>query len=302
MKIQRNFRKLLRARQRKLGSCLCTGLDPLLEKLPEHLRTNSPGHEASDVLIWMMGIVDSTVPFTTLFKPQRAHWEAIPGGAAALQALVKYILVNYPTIPIFLDCKRGDIDRTQKQYQIAQFEIDGVDGMNFSPYMGEECMSNLINPDYLGRAIVGLCYTSNKTARKVQDVLMADGNPYWEFIAKNILEWAESLGVIENTGLVMAAAYENPKGSGTVYSKHLSRCRELVGDKLWFLIPGVGTQGGFIEQTIQAAWTGWGSIAINNSSGIIFASSGKDYKQAAAKVAKGMHLQMKAAIETKIAA
>jgi len=85
------------------------------------------------------------------------------------------------------------------------------------------------------------------------------------------LQWAKELGIVADAGLVMASAYENPKGSGNIYSEHLVRCRQLVGDKLWFLIPGIGTQGGFVEETVRASYKGPGSIAINSSSGIIFA-------------------------------
>ena len=84
----------------------------------------------------------------------------------------------------------------------------------------------------------------------------------------------------------MAAAYENPKVSGNIYSKHLRKCRQTVGDKLWFLIPGVGTQGGFIAETINDAYVGPGSIAINSSSEINFASAGEDFAEAAAEKAR----------------
>jgi orotidine-5'-phosphate decarboxylase len=143
--------------------------------------------------------------------------------------------------------------------------------------MGKDCMSALVDKEkWPGKALVGLCYTSNPTAREMQNVTIAvDGGtrfmPYWEFIAKCTLTWAGELGVTEDAGLVMAAAYElPPKGSGGIRSEHLLRCREIVGDKLWFLIPGIGTQGGFIYQTVKFAYYGPGSITINSSSDIIF--------------------------------
>lgn len=268
--MKKGFRQMLAERQKKLGSVLCTGLDPLMEKLPERFKTSK--RVATNVANWMIWVVDQTAPYTSMYKPQRAHWESIRGGEHALRKVVKHIHKNYPDIPVFLDCKRGDIDRTQKQYRDAHFGIDKVDGMNFSPYMGKDTMEALVNKEHMGRALVGLCYTSNPKARETQDVMLASGDRYWEFMAKTILRWSEELGVTENAGLVMAAAYElPPKGSGIIYFKHLKRCRELVGNKLWFLIPGIGTQKGFVQQTIKYAFTGWGSIAINSSSGIIFA-------------------------------
>jgi len=155
-------------------------------------------------------------------------------------------------------------------------------------------MEQLVDPKFPGRGIVGLCYTSNKSARQVQDVLIVSKWRYWEFIALSTLHWAEDLGIVENAGLVMAAAYEPKKGSGEIFSQHLTRCREIVGDKLWFLVPGIGTQGGFIAETVRASFVGYGSIAINSSSDIIFASSGEDFAEAAAKKAQQLRDSIRA--------
>ena len=143
-------------------------------------------------------------------------------------------------------------------------------------------MRDFYDPLKPERAIVGLCYTSNPEAREVQDVVLADGRQYWELIAECIRHWAWEIGVCDNAGLVMAAAYEKVKGSGEVFTEHLTRCRGIVGNDLWFLIPGVGAQGGFAQATVRAAYTTPGSIAVNSSSDIIFASSEKDYADAAA--------------------
>ena len=299
MKQQVNFRETLKLRQEKTKSLVCVGLDPLPEKLPVCLTTKSPfnAHLATDIALWMMKIVDATAPYTSMYKPQKAYWEAIPGGAVALQMVISYIKLNYPDIVVFLDCKRGDIDRTQKCYKITHLDLDGAQGMNFSPYMGEDCMEFLVGEEDKTRALVNLAYTSNPKAREMQDQLMADGRPYWEFVAATTLKWAEELGVVENAGLVMAAAYEFPKKSGQVYSEHLTQVRKIVGNKLWLLIPGIGTQGGYIKETVKTAFAGWGSMAINSSSGIIFASAGEDFAAAAAEKARQMYLAVAEALE-----
>ncbi len=296
---QISFREKLRRRQCQIKSLLCVGLDPLLEKMPKFLRTPGlPGsHDATDVAMWMMMIVDATAAFTCMYKLQRAHWEAIPGGVVAMQMVITYIETKYPDIVVFTDCKRGDIGRTQEQYRIAQFDIDGTEGMNFSPYMGKDCMEFLVDPKNRLRGIVGLCYTSNSSAREVQDVELKNGQKYWEFMAKTILKWSKELAITENSGLVMAAAYEFPKGTGNVYSDHLTRVRAIVGDSLWLLIPGVGTQGGFIKETVKAAFRGFGSIAINASSSIIFAGSGEDFTQKAAEESRQLYVAMAEALE-----
>ncbi|MFA7319310.1 MAG: hypothetical protein WC022_01810, partial [Parcubacteria group bacterium] len=147
-----------------------------------------------------------------------------------------------------------------------------------------------------GESLVSLCYTSNPTARQTQEVLLKDGRMYWEFIAQCAMEWSEKHDVLANAGLVMAAAYERPKGSGDIYSFHLSRGREIVGDKMWFLVPGVGTQKGYVDETVHYAYTGSGSIAINSSSGLLFKSIDTDYAQASAGAAEELRDQIRAAM------
>ncbi len=295
----KDFREKLKERQdwKKAGfsnaSFVCVGLDPLPEKVPDCIKGGSLW---SRVATQMIEIVDATASHAAMFKPQKAHYEAIPEGQKALQAIVDHIHYKHPDIPVFLDCKRGDIDRTQQRYRIAHFEIDGVDGMNFNPYMGKDCMEKLVDKDNLGRAIVGLCYTSNKSARETQDVMLKDGRFYWEFIAETTLRWAEELGVAENAGLVMAAAYEVQKGSGKIHSLHLHRCRGIVRKKLWFLIPGIGTQEGFVKETVSGAYAGPGSIAINSSSGITFASAGPDFAERAADETYKLKTQINTAL------
>jgi len=292
--MEKGFRQMLTERQKKVNSLVCVGLDPLPEKLPKVLQGKSMA-----ILGWMQEIVDATAEFVCLFKPQKAHYEALDlGYAGILPTLVKYIKINYPDIPVFLDCKRGDIGRTQERYRVAHFEIDGVDGMNFSPYMGKDCMEGLVDKNKPGKALVGLCYTSNPAAREIQDLRFSGGIPppkLWEIMASKILAWSKELGVTENAGLVMAAAYEHPKGSGKIYSEHLTRCREIVCNDLWFLIPGIGTQGGYIAETVKAAFGGPGTIAINSSSDIIFASKGEDFAEAAAKKAEELRDQIREA-------
>jgi len=283
------FREKLRRRQKKIKSLLCVGLDPLPEKCPQCLRTSDGEVPFGTIFRWMAEIIDATAPYSCMYKLQRAHYEAIPSGELALRAIVRYLRENYPDILIFLDCKRGDISRTQSRYRVAHFELDGVDGINFNPYMGFDVLQGLVDEKVKkqGKALVGLCYTSNPSARKIQSAILADNRKLlWEYIAEKVLEWSEKLGVQENAGLVMAAAYEYPKGSGNIFSWHLKRCREIVSDDLWFLIPGIGAQGGLVKETVENALNGWGSITINSSSGIIFASTGSDFAEAAGKKAK----------------
>jgi len=256
-----HFRERLAARQKKIGSALCVGLDPQLESLPSAFKR---GSESANVLAWMQHVVDATSPFASMFKLQRAYYEALPEGEQALRTLTRYIAQNYPDIPIFLDVKRGDIDRTQLQYRTAVFEQDGGDGANVCSYMGSTPFLNMFDPAQPERAIVNLIYTSNPGAREIQDARMHNGDPLWLFMAKRTLVWIAECGAV-NAGFVMAAAY---KKDGCVYAEHLRVCRELDNGVVWYLMPGFGTQGGIVEESVLASWKGYGSIALNASSSI----------------------------------
>lgn len=294
------FREMLKVRQEKVGSLLCVGLDPLPEKVPEVITDSS---EWKRVLKHMSVIVDATAPYASMFKPQSAYYEAIENGRSLLQTLVEYIKWKYPDIPVFLDCKRGDIDRTQERYGYAHLVGDSVDGMNYNPYMGNDCMKQLLRPNLMATAgIVGLGRTSNPSAWQIQDAPISIPGYYrmWEYVVHCIWKWAEEFGGLINAGVVMGAAHpaellkkcihyaeEQEEGRFVgIYSHHLKRARELAGNDLWFLIPGVGKQGGAVLETVRASFAGYGSIAINSSSGINFASAGRDFAEAAAKEAK----------------
>jgi len=294
------FREMLALRQIEIDSLVCVGLDILPDKLPLHLSEVAGGIDAETYVNWFTDMVDATAEFASMFKPQSAHYEAMEEGRWILWQIINYIRRNYPDIPIVLDCKRGDIGRTQARYRIAHLLLDAVHGMNFSPYMGKTCMQALVDPTTAGKAIVGLCYTSNPDAREVQDVKLADGRCYWEFIAERTLSWASEFGVTGDAGLVMAAAYKPDKAKDEIFSAHLKKCREIVGSDLWFLIPGIGTQGGEVKETVEAAFSvsgqaKAGQIAINSSSGITFASNGEDFAEAAAAAAETLRDQIREA-------
>lgn len=300
---ERQFRQMMRDRQEKANTLLCVGLDPLMEKLPDVFRRRAEADERL-VFEWMAGVVDATAEYALLFKPQRAHWEAISFGEKALRKLVSYIHSQHPGIPVFLDCKRGDIDRTQRQYREAHFTLDDVDGMNYNGYMGKDTLRSLVDKDHLGHALVGLGRTSNPEAWEVQDQELAIPNGFgrhlhlWESMVLKIGNWSEEFGVLDNAGVVMGAAYPRPGGTD-IYSSHLETARQIVGDKLWFLIPGVGKQGGAVHETVRTSYAGPGSIAINVSSDIDFASSGSDFAEAAGMKAKKYRDEMNEALAAK---
>lgn len=294
MQNERRFRDILTSRQREVDSLLCVGFDPLVEKIPPHIRRCCTS-DWSAVLIWMQETADATADVASMFKPQSAYWEAIDGGTKALNAFADYLVYKHPNVVRFLDCKRGDIDRTQSQYGKAHLDLQGFDGMNYNPYMGEATLKSLIDTNHMGRGLVGLGRTSNKEAWAIQDLVQCDGRRLWEVVVQNILDWSTKFGVLADAGVVMGAAHRDPNDPAVISSQHLARARAIVHSYLWLLIPGIGNQGGFIEETIRAAFAGPGSIAVNSSSGIIFASQGQDFAEAARSEAIRLRDAMRAA-------
>lgn len=271
----RQFRQLLTDRQQGVNSLVCVGLDPLMEKVPQRL-VEATGSGSTALFLWMKSVIDMTEPFASMFKFQHAHWEAIPGGLRVLRVLIAYIHEAYPEIPVMIDCKRGDIDRTQERYREAHLNYERADGMNYVGWMGRSTLKALVDSNQMGRGLVGLGRTSNPDAWEIQDAIVDDGQMLWQFMVRNLFRWSAELGVLDNAGVVMGAAHSSPADKEVVFSSHLSGAREIVGSKMWFLIPGIGTQGGFVRETVKTAFMGPGSIAINSSSGIIFADDPAD--------------------------
>ena len=264
-----HFKPWLAQRQIKLGHALCVGLDPDPTKVPVRFRTN--GSITNQIYIWMCNVVDETAQYATVFKPQIAYYEALGSeGIAMLMRLISYIRQHHPDIPIHLDCKRGDIGRTQAQYRKMAFEQLDVDAANVSPYMGEESLKTMYHSDHSHRGITTLIYTSNPGARVFQDAVVTselDGEDMllWMYMAQLSMHWANEVE-IQNLCFVMAAAHTG--SDGQVFNDHLHGMREVDEGKIPYLMPGFGTQGGFIEASIDAGWADWGSLMMNSSSGI----------------------------------
>lgn len=297
------FREQFTKRQKK-GAHLCVGLDPLVSKVPVSVQDQYL-FEWEMIEAHMITVVDQTAKYACMYKPNRAFYEAVDNGEQSLRKVISYIHKEYPGIPVLLDGKRGDIGNTQKQYAHAHFALDKADGLTFSPYMGMDTMMALRNKSK-DVALVGICYTTNPSAREVQNILTvgyrASGQALeykrlWEVMAGKLHAWARGLNVMDNAGIVMAAAHNDPTSdSGTIYTHHLEQARELVGTDMWFLVPGIGAQGGLLKNTIRAAYAGPGTVAINSSSGICFAGYGEDYAKHIKKAAKKLNREIQETI------
>lgn len=239
-------------------SLLCIGLDPDPQRMPH-----------ADVLAFNIEIIDATSDLVCAYKPNLAFYEA--QGPAGLKALERTVAHIPRSIPVIGDAKRGDIASSSKAYARAAFDVFGFDAVTVSPFLGHDSIAPFL--DYADRGVFILCRTSNAGAADFQDLALADPasdgrrTPLYELVARRAAEW----NTLKNVGLVV----------GATYPEQLMRVREICPD-LPLLIPGVGAQGGDLGLAVKYGTDSKGQRAIISSSRqILYASSGRDFAQAA---------------------
>lgn len=250
----------------KQDSLLSVGLDPFLAQMPKAYQS------VDKIFDFNKAIVDATAEYAAVFKPNSAHYEAYGAdGIAQLKKTCDYITKNYSTHGLILDFKRADIGATNEGYTKYAFEYMGADAVTLHPYMGKEALAPFLELKNKGFFI--LCRTSVEGAAELQDPEV-DGLPYYQYLAKKIASGWNDNG---NCGLVAAATYPN----------QLAQLRQIVGDDMWFLVPGIGAQGGDLEHSVKEGQNSSGrGLVIHSSRGIIYASNGEDFASAAANAAK----------------
>ncbi len=265
------FLDMLRAAERQNNSMLCVGLDPEPTKFPDRIKGDS-----NKIYDFCAAIVDATADLVNSFKPQIAYFAA-HRAEGQLELLMEHMRRVAPHVPIILDAKRGDIGSTAEQYAIEAFERYGADAVTLSPFMGWDSVAPYLK--YHGKGAFLLCRTSNPGGDDLQTQRLAsvEGQPLmYEHIAK-LAQGAWNLN--GQLGLVV----------GATYPKEIERVRELA-PTVPLLIPGVGAQGGDAVATVKAGLrvsgdTTTGSIIVNSSRAILYASQGDDFAQAARRVA-----------------
>ena len=261
-----NFISQLQTAWQDNNSLLCVGLDPAPEKLPLHLRERRIDEAFTEFCI---AIIDATAAYACAFKPQIAYFAA-HRAEAALETIIQYSRTHYPHIPVILDAKRGDIGSTAEQYAIEAFERYRADAVTVNPYMGfDSVQPYLAYPD---KGVIILCRTSNAGGSDLQ-FLQVGNTPLYQVVAHKVAhEWNTS----GQCALVVGATFPN----------EIKEVRDIVGD-MPLLIPGMGAQGGDLAATMQAGQTSMGTgVMINSSRAIIYASTGEDFAQVAAQVAR----------------
>lgn len=253
--------------QIKNDSLLVVGLDP--SKIPKKFKgqTNSMSRFIEDV-------INQTADQVCAFKPQFGHWASKKAsdidysGEEQLIQIVEYINDNYSDIPVILDHKVGDIGSTADEYGLEAFDKYGVDGETINVYMGEDTVKPFT--DWTDKGIIVVCRTSNPSARDFQDlpVMYAEEvMPLYEVVARKVFyDWNKS----GNCCLVMGGIRSDDEAA----LRAMKTVRALVGDKIMFLVPGIGAQGGDEKITVNAGKDSHGrGMMINSSRGIIYAEN-----------------------------
>lgn len=263
-----NFLEMLEARW-AMGNFVCVGLDSQYDRIPEMMREGLGVGEA--MFRFNKEIIDATSSLVCAYKPNLAFylakWEE---GLTALRRTTEYAHRNYPGIPVILDAKWQDIGNTNLNYREAGFSFIGADAVTVHPFLGHEALQPFL--DEKDKGFFVLCRTSNLGAGEFQDLIVKHPDlgevPFYQVVAYQVAnEWNAN----ENCGLVV----------GATYPEELARVREIAPD-LPLLIPGIGKQGGEVERTVNAGKGPRGlRSVINSSRGIIFASSGADFAEAA---------------------
>jgi orotidine-5'-phosphate decarboxylase len=214
-------------------------------------------------LAFNKAIIDATHDLVCAYKPNSAFYEALGAdGIIQLQQTVAYINETYPGIPVILDSKRADIGNTNDGYVKHSYDYLKVDAVTLHPYLGSEALQPFLDLNDKGAII--LCRTSNPGSGEFQD-LIVNGKPLYQQVAATVAaEWNAN----NNCLLVV----------GGTYPDELKIVRDIVGPDMWFLVPGIGAQGGDVQKSMQA---GGKNLIINSSRGIIYAGNGDDYAQAA---------------------
>jgi len=239
-------------RVEQVNSLVCVGLDSDYNSLPGHFRG-----EANPQFAFNRWVIEQTHPYASAYKPNIAFYEARgEDGIRELYMTIDYLRRNYPDILTICDAKRADIGSTNQGYVTAIFDRMGFDAVTLNPYLGAEALRPFL--DRADKGCILLCRTSNSGAGEFQDLQVGD-RPLWQAVAEQICtQW-------NRNGNCMLVA-------GATYPDELKLIRAMVGD-MTLLVPGVGTQGGSVEQTVKAGLNTRGKgMIINSSRAIIFAS------------------------------
>lgn len=294
-------------------SFLCVGLDTDLKKVPPFLLVKAATDERFDALFeFNKAIIDATAPYCIAYKPNLAFYEAHGvKGWMAFEKTVRYIREQYPDQFIIADAKRGDIGNTSKLYARTFFEEMDVDAVTVAPYMGEDSVTPFLG--YPGKWVILLALTSNKGSQDFQKTaspqpLDGDKKPLqlFERVILRSQEWVNDL--LASQGQAAAAQPQTPlpcnakrEGEasadclmyvvGATQGSAFADIRRLAPDH-FLLVPGIGAQGGSLEEVCRYGWNDHCGLIVNSSRAIIYADATERFAEVAGEKAREVQQQM----------
>lgn len=255
---------------KKKRSFLCVGLDSDIAKIPSHLL-----EEEDPVFAFNKAIVDATAEVAIAYKPNIAFYECRGvEGWRSLEKTVAYIKENYPEIFTIADAKRGDIGNTSQMYAKAFLETLDFDAITVAPYMGEDSVTPFLQ--YEGKWVVLLALTSNKGAFDFQ-FFEQEGERLYERVLRKSQEWGNDRNMMYVVGATKADMLEG--------------IRKIVPEH-FLLVPGVGAQGGSLEEVARYGMNNYCGLIVNSSRGIIFADKTENFARRAGEEARKLQADM----------
>ncbi|MBR1500104.1 MAG: orotidine-5'-phosphate decarboxylase [Bacteroidaceae bacterium] len=286
---------------RRKQSFLCVGLDTDLQKVPEHLLT-----EEDPIFAFNKAIIDATAPYCVAYKPNLAFYEAFGvKGLMAFEKTVKYLKQHYPDQFIIADAKRGDIGNTSKMYARTFFGEYDVDALTVAPYMGEDSVTPFIDSPQTpsgsplkgencspssgeGRGrnhwVILLALTSNKGSLDFQLTEDKNGERLFEKVIRKSREWGNDENLMYVVGATRGELFQDIR---------------RVAPKAFLLVPGIGAQGGSLEEVCRYGMIEDIGLLVNSSRAIIYADKSENFAQVAAEKAKEVALQMAELLNSK---
>jgi len=274
-------------------SFLCVGLDTDLKKVPQFLVERAEREEGFDAIFeFNKAIIDATAPYCIAYKPNLAFYEAHGvNGWIAFEKTVKYIRENYPDQFIIADAKRGDIGNTSKLYARTFFEEMDVDAVTVAPYMGEDSVAPFLG--YEGKWVILLALTSNKGSGDFQTQLLAPQERLFERVITRSQQWTKS-----SNGEIVKSSNQLMYVVGATQGSAFADIRRLAPDH-FLLVPGIGAQGGSLEEVCKYGWNDHCGLIVNSSRAIIYADSTERFAEVAGEKAKEVQQQMEEIIKLK---
>ena len=250
---------------------LCVGLDTDISKIPSHLLADD-----DPIFAFNKAIVDATAPYCVAYKPNLAFYESAGlKGMASFEKTVGYIKESYPNHFIIADAKRGDIGNTSAMYARTFFGEYDVDALTVAPYMGEDSVTPFLT--YEGKWVILLALTSNKGSHDFQMTPFANGERLFESVLKTSQKWGNDQNMMYVVGATQGRMFEDIR---------------KVAPTHFLLVPGVGAQGGSLQEVCKYGMTKDCGLLVNSSRGIIYAGSGEDFAATAAEKARELQAEM----------